>query len=108
MENLITFLSTASPTILFIAAILGLVYIIIKLIRGEGLLSNIFSTQQTKYPQLQDSIHQLMDSNEKLMTNHFQHEIPEMKADIKEIKDAVNEIKDNFGNRLTRVETLVQ
>ena len=63
-----------------------------------------------KYPQLQEMIQamqRLEGQNTTLLENHFKHEIPEMRDDIKEIKNAVNFIKDNHGNRITRLETIL-
>lgn len=72
-----------------------------------GIGKKISQVQEIKYPELENHYNEmklLTAQNKKLLENHFQHEIPDMVRDLSEIKGMIGE----QGQRLTRVETLVE
>lgn len=106
MEFFYSFIQTVSP--LGVIAILCI--IIFQLVDGKKLMQRIRGTQQDRENIQTGTIITLATLNgkiDKVMGNHL-HELPEMKASIDRIESTVNELKDNFGNRLTRVETIIE
>ena len=105
MQQILTIAQTISPIgIIFIMAV-----IIYQLIKGKDILNSIFNTQQKKYPIIESNSVTLESLNEQVMKiadNHL-HELPMMKVTIDKIASDVSFIKDNYGNRLTRVETIL-
>ena len=110
MEALLTFAQSVSPIgVIAILAIIIFRLVVDKLSIGSilGLNKKISEVQEKKYPELEDhykEMKMLTAQNKKLLENHFQHEIPDMVRDLGEIKSMVGE----QGQRLTRVETLVE
>ena len=52
MHEILTFAQTASPLAITAIAVIGLVYAIYKLSRGENILTKVSDTQDVKYPEL--------------------------------------------------------
>lgn len=105
MEQILQFAQSVSP----IGVIALLVIVILQLLNGKNILGKIRGTQQEKYPKLEQDI-EIMETLKQITENHL-HELPEMKNDIKEIKVVVDKISgkiETYGNRIIRLETLVE
>lgn len=114
MHEILTFAQTASPLAITAIAVIGLVYAIYKLSRGENILTKVSDTQDVKYPELTrhyEQIEKLISQNDTLLNNHFKHEIPDLINSVNRIESSVGVIQTeqkNQGERMTRVETLVE
>lgn len=80
-------------------------------------VDKISDTQDQKYPEMKGMISAMAEltiqsktlssQNHALLQNHFKHEIPDMIRKIDKIVEDVADIKQDYGNRLTRVETIL-
>lgn len=113
MNDVLTFANTASPLAILAVAVLGLVYAVYKLSRGEDILTKVSTTQDQKYPELQKHFEYLEESyanQKKFQENHSMHEIPAMVSALSRIEGMVGVIQteqQDQSQRLMRVETLV-
>lgn len=107
MEFILEIAKLSSP---WVAIVLALV-VILQLVGGKKIMLRIRGTQETKYPELQHfmkSLEAVQTQNERLLENHFKHEIPDLINTVARIEEKVDVIKDDHGNRLTRLETIVE
>ena len=114
MEAILSFAQKATPLMILGVAVVSLAFVIIQLVKGKDLLESIRGTQKEKYPKMEEhysQIETLIRQNETLLNNHFKHEIPEMVSSLSKIEGIVGGIQteqQSQGQRLTRVETLVE
>lgn len=113
MNDVLTFANTASPLAILAVAVLGLVYAVYKLSRGEDILTKVSTTQDQKYPELQKHFEYLEESyanQKKFQENHSIHEIPAMVDSLDRIEKAIGSMQTDLtdqGRKIARVEGLV-
>lgn len=96
-----------------------LVYVIYKLIIGEGFLNKIRGTQEEKYPVLDEHFNKIQKhldeidfayaEQKKFRENHSMHEIPEIRDSINRIEgkvDKMAEMQYNQGLDIARLKAL--
>lgn len=104
MQEALSFASHASPIALLALALL----IILQLTVGKKVNEAFFGKKVSMPPEaMMEIMETLKMQNNTLLENHFKHEIPELMQDVKEIRKTVEFIKDDHGNRLTKVETIL-
>lgn len=115
MEAFITFAKDAAPISLALAALLGMIHIMILILEGRGIIKK--NTRTSEANQMLNVVElqtlKNIDFNvHKVMTNHL-HELPEMKQSIDGIKESVvriegslNSLNDHVGNLRERVARL--
>ena len=134
-ESLLDFAQKASPTTGLILVILILGFIMYQLFIGKITLK-ISKTQDKRYPQMLENqeehyreitdkeskhykaVETLIAQNNTLLNNHFKHEIPEILSKQDSLQEAIERVEQtvkevategrSHGDRLTRVETLLQ
>jgi len=112
MYEIIQFAQSATPLMILTIAVIGLVYVAIKLSKGESIIKKISGIQDEKYPKIEHGL-EIMAKLDLIANNHL-HELPEMKTKIDKLTDNMDSLKDSMGRielgferRLTKVETLI-
>lgn len=106
MHEIITFAQSATPLMILAIAVVGLVYAIYKLSKGEDLLKKVSNVQDEKYPKIEQGM-EIMAKLDKIAGNHL-HELPEMKQQINQLSSDMTDVKINIAEIKTALKFIIK
>lgn len=120
MHEIIQFAQSATPLMILAIAVIGLVYAIYKLSKGEDLITKVNKVQDertTKADELTritleftDAVKKFEETlaySNKIATNHT-HELPEMKQQINALGKDVGDMKVNLAEINTSLKFIIK